>query len=215
MSLQVRQLCQARGERVLFEELSFDLNPGEALWVRGANGSGKTSLLRLLCGLAWPVAGEVAWHGVPIRQQAEGFHDQLAYLGHAQGLKDDLSAEENLRFAAALAGRPCTGAQALAALGTLGLAAQARLPLRALSQGQRKRVALARLALPGAPALWVLDEPFSALDAAAVARLQALLDAHLGAGGLAVYTTHQDAAPAAVRPRVLSLGEEAASWQGH
>lgn len=215
MSLQVCHLSQSRGERVLFEALSFELQPGQALWVRGANGSGKTSLLRLLCGLAWPAAGEVAWHGKPIRGQAEAFQAQLIYLGHAQGLKDELSAEENLGFAAALSGRPCSGAQARAALALLGLDAQARLPLRALSQGQRKRAALARLALPGPPALWVLDEPFSALDTAAIEQLQALLDAHLARGGLAVYTTHQAAAPATVSPRVLHLGGEAGSWRLH
>ncbi|WP_298233887.1 cytochrome c biogenesis heme-transporting ATPase CcmA [uncultured Azohydromonas sp.] len=215
MSLQARHLSQSRGERVLFEALSFELRPGQALWVRGANGSGKTSLLRLLCGLAWPAAGEVAWHGKPIRGLAEAFQAQLIYLGHAQGLKDELSAQENLCFAAALSGRPCSSAQARAALALLGLDAQARLPLRALSQGQRKRAALARLALPGTPALWVLDEPFSALDTAAIEGLQGLLGAHLARGGLAVYTTHQAASPASVSPRELHLGGEAGAWRLH
>ncbi len=215
MSLQVLDLCQARGDRLLFEGLSLELQAGQALWVRGSNGSGKTSLLRLLCGLAWPVSGEVVWQGVPIRGLAASFHAHLRYVGHAQGLKDELSAEENLRVAASLAGRPCTAAQARSALELLGLGRQAALPVRTLSQGQRKRAALARLALPGASTLWVLDEPFSALDVTAVEQLQDLLGAHLAAGGLAVYTTHQAAAPAQVSPRVLELGGEGGTWQLH
>jgi heme exporter protein A len=217
MSLQALALGQSRGDRRLFEGIDFSLQPGEALWVQGANGSGKTSLLRVLCGLALPLSGEVRWRGRPLRQAREAFHAELAWCGHGHGLKDDLSALENLAGAAAIAGRPCNRGQALAALASLDLAASAALPARALSQGQRKRVVLARLFLADPPALWVLDEPFSALDAGSVARLQGRLDTHLAQGGLVVFTTHQ---PLSLRPQArlhtLELsGNDTASWHLH
>ena len=191
MSLQAQRLSCARGERLLFEDVGFELRWGEALWLKGGNGSGKTSLLRLLCGLALPLAGEVRWNGVPIRQLREDYHRELLYCGHAAAVKDELTAWENVAMASALAGVPCSRLQALQALDSVGLAAEAQLPARALSQGQRRRVALARLSAGALPPLLLLDEPFVALDAVAARALCGTLDRHLAQGGMLVYTTHQ------------------------
>jgi len=182
-----------RGDAVLFSGLGFALAPGGLLRVTGANGSGKTSLLRALCGLLLPVAGEVRWNGENIRALREEYWKHLAYVGHANALKDNLTAEENLRFACALAGLGITPARAQAALERFGLAGRGRLPVRALSQGQRRRAALARLAVSDTLPLWILDEPFAALDAAAVELVQSLASEHLARGGTVVLTTHQEA----------------------
>jgi heme exporter protein A len=205
MGLQVSQLACARGDRQLFFDVSFELRRGEALWLQGRNGSGKTSLLRLLCGLGVPLAGEIRWHGRPIRQLREDYHRELLYCGHAGAIKDELSAWENVATASALAGRPCTPAQAQQALARLGLAALAQQPARLLSQGQRRRVALAQLALPALPPLLLLDEPFVALDESATRALCGTLEGHLARGGLLVYTTHQPQALAAPRHTALDL----------
>lgn len=190
--LHVHQLRQHRGERPLFADLSFSLGAGEALWVRGANGVGKTSLLRILAGLSRPVAGEVRWDGRCVHRQRGVHAADLLQIGHAVGLKDDLSATENLVFAARLGGQRCDRGAAETALRQLGLPAdRLDLPTRLLSQGQRRRVTLARLALPQHRALWLLDEPFTALDAASVDCLGALFGAHLMRGGLLVCTSHQ------------------------
>lgn len=192
MSLQADQLGCSRGERHLFKALSFTVAPGEALRVAGSNGSGKTSLLRLLCGLSSPADGQVLWQGQPLRAARASLGASLIYLGHANGVKDDLLAWENVVVASTLAGQPVTRDDACDALERLGLGAAADLPTRVLSQGQRKRVALARLQPNSAQTLWILDEPFTALDQKAVAVLCATLDAHLARGGMLVYTTHQD-----------------------
>lgn len=207
MTLQAFRLAGARGERHLFSDVNFELRAGEALWLRGGNGSGKTSLLRLLCGLAVPLAGEVRWQGRAIRSLREDYHRALLYCGHASGIKDELTAWENLRTSAALAGRACTRAEAFAALARFGLGAQAALPAGALSQGQRRRVALARLALAPLPPLLLLDEPFTALDQAAVQALVVTLEQHLEAGGMLVYTTHQPQPLRARRLEQLDLSE--------
>jgi heme exporter protein A len=214
MSLQVSQLACARGERQLFNDVSFELQRGEALWLKGGNGSGKTSLLRLLCGLSLPLAGEVRWKGSPIRQLREDYHRELLYCGHAGAIKDDLSALENVATASALAGVPCSQQQALAALASVGLEAQAGLPARLLSQGQRRRVALARLAAGPLPPLLLLDEPFVALDTAAALALCGTLDRHLAQGGMLVYTTHQPQPLKARRLEQLDLDGplEARPW---
>jgi heme exporter protein A len=191
MSLQVHQLACARGERHLFSDISFELQRGEALWLKGSNGSGKTSLLRLLCGLGVPLSGEVRWNGQPIRQLREDYHRELLYCGHAGAIKDDLTAWENVAAASTLSGAPCSLEQAVRALASFGVAAEAELPARALSQGQRRRVVLARLALEPLPPLLLLDEPFVALDAGAARTLCGTLDRHLSQGGMLVYTTHQ------------------------
>ncbi len=190
--LGLHDLACRRGGRLLFRGLGLALPRGHLLHVRGANGAGKTSLLRLICGLLEPDAGEVRWDGVPTRTQRDELHRRLVYVGHAAATKDDLTALENLRAAAALAGHPCTDAAALAALADAGLARRERAPVRILSQGQRRRVALARLALSRDAPLWVLDEPFTALDRAAAVWLQALVAGHARGGGVVVLTSHQE-----------------------
>ncbi len=209
MALQATGLAFERGQRRLFSGIGFDLQPGQALRVKGCNGSGKTSLLRVLCGLSQPVAGQIAWQGQPIAHQRDAFHQSVVYLGHGQGLKDDLTAWENVRFSSLLAGRACTRTQAFEALDVLGLGDRAHLPTRVLSQGQRRRVLLARLALaPTAdkPRLLVLDEPFVALDAESIQVLSALLAKQLADQAMLVYTTHQDQALGAHRVQEIELG---------
>jgi len=192
MTLQAYQLACTRGERQLFNDINFEIKAGDAMRVAGTNGSGKTSLLRMLCGLAYPAAGEVRWLGRNIRAVREEFGSQLIYLGHANGVKDDLLAWENVVIASTLAGNPVSRDAAYAALEALGLARAADLPTRALSQGQRKRVALARLPLGMQKPLWILDEPFTALDQSAVAELCGTVNRHLAQGGMVIYTTHQE-----------------------
>jgi len=181
-----------RGGRNLFADLSFMVPSGTLLRVSGANGAGKTSLLRILCGLLLPSGGEVIWRNAPVRQQRESYWRELRYIGHLAGIKDEFTAAENLIFAAALSGVEITPAIARDALDQLGLLRFAHLPVRMLSQGQRRRVALARLALPdAAAALWVLDEPLAALDTDAADRVLSLVDARLAAGAVVVMTSHQ------------------------
>lgn len=188
------QLCALgceRGGRILFSGLAIHAGPGVLLRVLGANGSGKTSLLRMVCGLLPPAQGQVLWNGTPIRQLAEEFGRQMVYLGHAAAIKDDLTGIENLVMACQLGGLVVTPAQAAAALQHSGVGRLAQLPTRLLSQGQRRRVALARLVLCSATPLWVLDEPFNALDRLATDWLCTLITAHLGRGGMVVLTSHQ------------------------
>lgn len=192
MTLQAHQLACTRGERQLFNDINFEIKAGDAMRVAGANGSGKTSLLRMMCGLAFPAAGEVRWLGRNIRAAREEFGGQLIYLGHANGVKDDLVAWENVVVASTLSGLAVSRDAAYGALESLGLAQAADLPTRFLSQGQRKRVALARLWLGMHKPLWILDEPFTALDQNAVMELCATLNKHLALGGMVVYTTHQE-----------------------
>jgi len=190
-----------RGDRTLFSGVSFAVRPGAGLLVQGANGAGKTSLLRIVLGLSPPASGEVTWTGRPIRTLGEAYRRELVYCGHPNALKDDLSAAENVRAAAALSGRQITRAEALAALARVGVDAAADLPVRSLSQGQKRRTALARLVLDGAK-LWVLDEPLAALDTAGAEWLAGMLDAHLSAGGMALVTSHQ---PLATRAALATL----------
>jgi heme exporter protein A len=191
--LEARNLEATRGGATLFSGLAFSLRPGALLRVSGANGSGKTSLLRVLCGLASPSAGEVLWNGTGIRELREEYWSHLAYVGHANGLKDELTVAENLESAGALAGLDAAPARVQEAIAQFGLAGRERLPVKLLSQGQRRRAALARLALSEALPLWILDEPFAALDAGAIDRVRSVAQAHLARGGMVVLTTHQDA----------------------
>ena len=189
--LQLRAIRCERGGRVLFSDLDCDVGPGQLLRVLGPNGAGKTSLLRMLCGLLPPARGDILWQGQPIRALAEEFGRQLVYIGHAAALKDDLSALENLQTACQLGGLRVLPEQALTALRQAGLAGRAHAAARLLSQGQRRRVALARLVVAGSTPLWILDEPFNALDSAATDWLGRLISEHLAQGGIVALTSHQ------------------------
>jgi heme exporter protein A len=191
--LEAADLECARGNRTLFSGVGFALVPGALLRVTGANGRGKTTLLRALCGLLQPAAGEVRWKGESIRVLREEYWAELLYIGHANALKDDLTPEENLAFSSGIAGLAVARERARAALARFGLAGREQLPVRALSQGQRRRAALARLAVSDARPLWILDEPFAALDAAGIEQVQSLAGEHLARGGMVVLTTHQAA----------------------
>ena len=190
--LQAIELECIRGQRRLFQQLSFTVGPGEMLWVQGRNGSGKTSLLRLLCGLMRPESGSVLWCAQEVRRSREQYNAELLYAGHDPAVKDDLTAGENLRFALAQAGIGVGVEQARGVLTEFGLRERIDVMARALSQGQRRRVALARLALSSAKPLWILDEPFTALDPEATQLVQKHLAHHLRRGACVVITTHQE-----------------------
>lgn len=192
--LVLQDLACERSGRLLFSGLTAQLQPGWLLRVEGPNGAGKTSLLRMICGLLAPRRGQVRWRGQPIQKLREEFGAQLLYLGHQVALKDDLSALENLRNSCKLHALPVTAASAGAALHAAGLGGREHVPVRMLSQGQRRRAALARLLLSRHVPLWVLDEPFNALDRDAVRWLLDLLAEQVRAGGLVVLTSHQSVA---------------------
>jgi len=200
--LETTGLACERGGLRLFSDLGFSLAPGGLLRVRGANGSGKTTLLRALAGLTRPAAGAIRWRGAPIGEEYRG---EMLFMGHMPAVKDELTVLENLAFSARLAGLACAGGDLGKALERLGVERLAGLPARFLSQGQRRRVALARLALSAATPLWLLDEPFTALDADGIERLCALCGAHLAAGGLLAYSSHQDAAIASGAAQEVAL----------
>ncbi len=195
--LQARALTCSRGPATLFRDVSFEVAAGEWLAVRGANGSGKTTLLRCVAGLTRVDRGEVLWDGERARG-AERFRASLLYAGHLPGIKDDLTAEENVQSALALRGVSAPAAAIRAALGDVGLDKRRRLPARRLSAGQRRRIGLARLILDPA-AFWALDEPLTALDDDGQRLFGRLLERHLATGGLALLATHQDLAPAPAR----------------
>lgn len=189
--LQGISLACVRGDRELFKDINFSLEAGGLMQVRGPNGSGKTSLLRMLCGLSNPAAGEIHWSGTSIRSLDGDYFATMTYIGHLSGTKDDLTVIENLRISSALAGFEINDAQASEALEYMGLGGREILPVKVLSQGQRRRVALARL-LVCKTSLWILDEPLVALDVLAVKLIQGLLEQHLKQGGMVVMTTHQE-----------------------
>jgi heme exporter protein A len=186
----VSNLSCSRGDKRLFSGVSFALQPGEWLHLQGDNGVGKTSLLRLACGLSALEQGDICWQGLSVARNADEFRANLAYLGHQLALKEDLSPLENLMTDAAIAGRPLTMAQAKTALVQLGLKGREHLPVRVLSQGQKRRTALARLWVSTAK-LWILDEPFVALDTAAQNVLSDVINAHLRKQGMVLFTSHQ------------------------
>jgi len=200
--LQVSGLECRRGERTLIRGLNFAVHPGQIVWLRGANGQGKTTLLRTLAGLTAPEAGEIHWADA-------SSPPPFLYLAHANALKDDLTATESLRFLLRLSASTAAPAaldQALdEALDRFGLASRRHAPVRTLSQGQRRRVALARLAVRPTADTWLLDEPFDALDVGGVDTLNALLAAHAAVGGSVVLTSHVPLAIAAPVPFVVTL----------
>jgi heme exporter protein A len=183
-------LTCTRGERRIFSGVSFSIAGGELLHVLGPNGSGKTSLLRMLCRLLAPAEGEIRWGNVSLPRSGDEYLAQIAYVGHLNGLKDDLTAWENLQVCAGLEGF-ADAARISASLDRVGLAECRDFPARWLSQGQRRRLALARLtAVPRR--LWILDEPFTGLDKASVSNLLSMLEQHLAEDGIVVLTSHQD-----------------------
>jgi heme exporter protein A len=188
--LQTQNLAARRGDARLFSDLSFSLSSGTALLVTGPNGSGKTTLLRILAGLTDSAEGSASWRGVPFRAFDPRLRGEALFIGHLPGLKDELTALENLASLASLHGFAPTTQQLRSALAGWALSRQSALPARVLSQGQRRRVALARLPLSNR-ALWLLDEPGTALDDVGVATLCAAIAEHLAAGGVAVIATHQ------------------------
>ena len=202
--LEAQQLAAQRGAVTLFAGIDFRLKSGEALLVTGANGSGKTTLLKIVAGLAHSSAGTIEWRGAVMAPFAPGARAATLYIGHATALKDELTAEENLVSLARLHGAAADAATVGDALRVWKLEPQRALSARVLSQGQRRRVGLARLRLLHRP-VWVLDEPTTALDAAGVATLQEQLAAHLTRGGIAVIATHQDLALPAGSRRTLQL----------
>jgi len=191
--LEVSNLDCVRGERRLFHDVSFLLRSGECLLITGENGSGKTSLLRMLVGLTPPFAGTISWNTRLIKRLGAEYRRELLYCGHPLGLKDSLSATENLQSIASLINEPAELSVVQDALERIGLRSTAHIPVRALSQGQKRRVSLARLFL-FKRALWVLDEPLTALDTKASQHIAKAIDRHLDDGGIAVITTHQDMA---------------------
>ena len=190
-TLSATNLAVVRGERMLFDKLNFTLRNGGVIYLQGANGSGKTTLLRTLCGLSQPYAGNIDWNGESIASLAEEYSKHLLYVGHLPGIKEDLTALENLQFSLALQGAAVTNSYAAEVLSMLGLAKGLNLPTRMLSQGQKRRVVLARLWLQDLP-LWILDEPFTALDAAATDLLKQKIESFANAGGMVMMTSHQD-----------------------
>ena len=202
--LEVNKLGCVRGDRRLFSGLDLSLPAGTYLQVTGPNGSGKTSLLRILCGLLAPAEGEIKWQGESIRSLAEDYFTSVTYLGHRHGVKDELSGIENLRISNALNGIFVSQERARDVLARMGLKGRESLPARLLSEGQRRRVALARL-LTCNTKLWLLDEVMTSLDKNAVALIRSLIEEHLAGGGIAIVATHQDMAIATGSSQRLEL----------
>jgi heme exporter protein A len=190
-SLEVQNVSCTRGDRRIFRDLSFALAPGSGIQLVGTNGSGKTSLLRLICGLMKPEEGEIRWRGQNIHSLGEEYSTEITYVGHRNGLKEELTSTENLRVSSGLAGKVLSREIARDALRRMGLGDRENLPVRFLSEGQRRRAALARL-LTCMTSLWLLDEVLTSLDKAAVGLVKAIIEEHLSSGGMAILATHQE-----------------------
>ena len=189
--LEARQLACKRGRNLLFEGLDLGLVAGSVTWLRGTNGSGKTSLMRILAGLSAPAGGQVLWQGKPLGQAGADARSGLLYIGHANALKEDLTLGESVAYLGQLAGMDDADERAAKALHQVGLQSRRQAAVRTLSQGQRRRGALARLALDDKPGVWILDEPYDALDSASTETLSALIVAQAARGGAVLLTSHQ------------------------
>ncbi|MCM2297417.1 cytochrome c biogenesis heme-transporting ATPase CcmA [Rhodoferax sp.] len=203
-SLTFSKLACTRGGRQLFKNVDCHLEAGHWLYVAGANGVGKTSLLRMICGLASIEAGDILWNNTSIHSQVEAYRQDLCYLGHLNALQESMTVDENLAFTTALGGISPDKSETRAVLARFGLRGRGRQLVRHLSQGQKRRVALSRLALSPAR-LWVLDEPYVAMDEAGVGLLADLIAQHLSDGGLAVLTSHQRVPIGNVPAQMLEL----------
>lgn len=203
-TLRFDSLGCSKGGRQLFQGIDCTVQSGHWLHVVGANGIGKTSLLRMLCGLAPVESGDILWNGTPIRSQRTAFQRDLCYLGHLNALQESMTVHENLAFTAALGGFVPDAGQIPAILARFGVGGRQEHIVRHLSQGQKRRVALARLALSPAT-LWVLDEPFVAMDEAGIGMLTELIAQHLAEGGVTVLTSHQPVEIGAIPAQILEL----------
>lgn len=186
-----QNLACVKQDRVLFEHTEFSVSRSELLYIRGQNGAGKTSLLRILVGLADPASGAVSYKGEHIAKVEQEFHQDLVYFGHKLGLNLALNGIENLEFWCQLNGIETNETHLFELLELLGLVGLEDLPISQLSAGQQRRVALARLWLKSDAKIWVLDEPFTALDVQGIALLKDKIVSHLGSGGAVIITSHQ------------------------
>lgn len=189
--LQLNQIACQRGDKLLLQGLNVAWQSGDFIQIEGYNGIGKTSLLRILAGLSRPLAGEVVWNGFAIQQNREEYHHNLLYLGHQAGIKPELTAWENLRFYQQTSQSQQGDEILWQSLEKVGLIGREDLPASQLSAGQQKRIALARLWISQAP-LWILDEPFTAIDKTGVKLLTSLFEQHAEQGGIVILTSHQE-----------------------
>lgn len=203
--LTLSNLTAIRGGRTLFRDLSFQLESGQLLYVRGANGSGKTTLLRTISGLFQSDGGQVLYNNETLHARREACYQDMLFYGHGAGIKRDMTPLENLALHCRLRGLSVSRQDSVSALESAGLAGLEDLPARMLSAGQKRLILLSGLFIEKAP-LWILDEPFNALDVSAVERLQAVIAGHITAGGMAVLTTHQKVALTSGQAYTVTLG---------
>ncbi|EGR3965409.1 cytochrome c biogenesis heme-transporting ATPase CcmA [Vibrio cholerae] len=204
--LEVKNLTAIRDERILFESLSFEIHAGELVQIEGRNGTGKTTLLRIIAGLGECECGEILWQRSKIQSDRESYHQDLLFLGHQTGIKRELTVLENLRFYLAVHQQTVDEHAIFQALAKVGLAGREDVPVAQLSAGQQRRVALARLWLSKKP-LWILDEPLTAIDKQGVSVLEALFLSHAQQGGIVILTTHQDMFADNPKLRKIRLGD--------
>ncbi|QIR97127.1 cytochrome c biogenesis heme-transporting ATPase CcmA [Vibrio diabolicus] len=204
--LEVSNLTAIRDERVLFENLQFEIKPGELVQIEGRNGTGKTTLLRIVTGLGDREEGIIKWKGEEVEKSRDVFHQDLLFLGHQTGVKRELTALENLRFYQSIQNNRSSDEEIFTALTQVGLAGREDVPVAQLSAGQQRRVALARLWL-SRQILWILDEPLTAIDKQGVKVLESLFASHADNGGIVVLTTHQDMFSDSPKLRKIKLGD--------
>lgn len=204
--LEVSNLTAIRDERVLFESLSFQLQSGDLVQVEGRNGTGKTTLLRIIAGLGDRDEGSISWNGESVESNRDAYHQDLLFLGHQTGVKRELSAYENLHFYQSIHNSTTTKEDIYYALTQVGLAGREDVPAGQLSAGQHRRVALARLWLSKQP-IWILDEPLTAIDKQGVKVLESLFMKHAENGGIVLLTTHQDMFADSPKLKKIKLGQ--------